>query len=170
MAPATDPNLNGWGMASLPNGSFCVANPFSTGVATFYDTSGHVLPQTITVPASANPLAPVGEPTGVVYNPTSDFVITDPQNGKSAPALLIFDTLDGTISGWNPAVDPTQAIVMKDNSTAAHSVLYTGLAIAQNSQGQNVLYAADIGQNRVEMFGGDCERQGLLHRSDRDDH
>jgi uncharacterized protein (TIGR03118 family) len=149
---STDTNLNGWGMTSLPGGFFVVANPFSTGVATIYDTSGHVLPLQITVPAAAHPLGPVGEPTGVVYNPTSDFVISE--NGKCAPALVIFDTLDGTISGWNPYVDPTHAIVMVDNSSAAHSVLYTGLEISQNSKGQNVLYAADIGQNRVEMFGG----------------
>jgi hypothetical protein len=62
----TDPNLNGWGMTSMPDGSFCVANPFSTGLATFYDRSGHVLPQTITVPVSSapTPFGPVGLPTG----------------------------------------------------------------------------------------------------------
>ena len=53
IAHFTDSNLNGWGMASLPDGSFVVSNPFSTGLATFYDRSGHVLPQTITVPMSA---------------------------------------------------------------------------------------------------------------------
>src|SRR4051812_27080539 len=52
MGHFTDPNLNGWGMVSMPDGSFCVANTFSTGLATFYDRSGHVLPLTITVPAS----------------------------------------------------------------------------------------------------------------------
>src|SRR5437868_7984922 len=69
LAHFADPNLNGWGMVGLPDGSFCVANPFSTGLATFYDRSGHVLPQKITVPASsAQPFGPVGEPSGVVYN------------------------------------------------------------------------------------------------------
>ena len=56
MAHFTDPNLNGWGMASMPDGSFVVANTFTTGLATFYDSSGHVLPQTITVPGSASPV------------------------------------------------------------------------------------------------------------------
>jgi uncharacterized protein (TIGR03118 family) len=150
-APFTDTNLNGWGMTSLPGGFFVVANPFSTGVATIYDTSGQVLPLTITVPTSAaHPFGTVGEPTGVVYNPTSDFKISE--NGKSAPALLIFDTLDGTVSGWNPFVDPTHAIVMVDNGAAG--ARYTGLEIAQNSKRQNVIYAADIGKNQVEMFDG----------------
>jgi uncharacterized protein (TIGR03118 family) len=149
----TDPNLNGWGMVGMPDGSFCVANPFNTGLATFYDRSGHVLPLTITVPAStAQPFGPVGEPTGVVYNATSDFMIT--ANGKRAPARLIFDSIDGTISGWNPDVDPTHAIVMVDNFAHGHTVVYTGLEMAQNSQRQNVLYATDIINNRVEMLVG----------------
>jgi uncharacterized protein (TIGR03118 family) len=153
MGRFTDPNLNGWGMVAMPNGSFCVANTLSTGLATFYDRSGHVLPWTITVPASASqPLGPVGHPTGVVYNPTSDFVIS--AHGKSAPARLIFDTLDGTISGWNPAVDPTHAILMVDNDAAGHPATFTGLDIARNSHGENVLYAADILNNRVEMLDG----------------
>src|SRR5216684_3281955 len=78
VAHFTDPNLNGWGMVGMPDGSFAVANPFITGPA-----------------SAAQPFGPIGEPTGVVYNPTSDFVIS--ANGKSAPARLIFDSIDGTI-------------------------------------------------------------------------
>ena len=74
-------------MASLPNGDFVVANAFTTGKATFYNASGQVLPQTITVPGSAAGSAALGlgsggHPTGVVYNPTSNFVISE--NGESA--------------------------------------------------------------------------------------
>src|SRR5580765_2754751 len=122
----TDGNLNGWGMVSMPNGSFVVANPFSTGLATFYDRSGHILPQTISVPSAASqPFGPAGQPAGVVYNDTSDFVIS--KNGKSAPARLIFDSIDGTISGWNPDVDPTHAITLLDTRAARRVAVYTGL-------------------------------------------
>jgi uncharacterized protein (TIGR03118 family) len=146
----TDTNLNGWGMTSLPDGTFCVADAFTTGVATFYDRSGHVLPQAISVPASsAHAFGLTGHPTGVVYNPTSDFEITE--GDRSAPARLIFDTLDGAIFGWNPCVDPTHAVKIADNSTSG--ALYTGLEIAQIGN-QTVLYAADFGLNRVEMFTG----------------
>jgi hypothetical protein len=48
IAHFTDANLNGWGMTSMPDGSFVVANTFTTGLATFYNRSGHVLPRTIT--------------------------------------------------------------------------------------------------------------------------
>ena len=77
---------------------------------------------------------------------------------ESAPARLIFDSIDGTISGWNPEVDPTHAIVMVDNGAAADA--YTGLDMAQNSQGKYVLYATDFTQNRVEMFNGDFKAIG----------
>jgi uncharacterized protein (TIGR03118 family) len=166
MAHFTDPNLNGWGMTSMPDGSYVVANAFSSGLVTFYDRSGHVLPQTIAVPSSSVPTlfgmpGSPGHPTGVVYNSTSDFVISE--NGKSAPALLIFDTVDGTISGWNPAVDATHAIVMRDTWAAGNPAVYTGLEIGQDSAGDNVIYAADfLGPNgtptspkgRVEMIDG----------------
>jgi uncharacterized protein (TIGR03118 family) len=116
-----------------------------------------VLPQTITVPSSSvptlfgNPGSP-GHPTGVVYNPTSDFVISE--NGVSAPALLIFDTIDGTISGWNPAVDPTHAIVIRDTWAAGNPAIYTGLEIGQDSAGDNILYAADFLGDHFEMING----------------
>src|SRR6516164_7191171 len=162
----TDPNLNGWGMTSLPDGSFVVANAFSTGLATFYDRSGHVLPLTITVPVEADESAFLsaalnqnistvqGHPTGVVYNPTNDFVITNPDTGVSAPATLIFDTIDGTISGWNPVVDPTHAILIRDTWAAGTPAVYTGLEIGQNSHGNNVLYAADFLNNHLEVING----------------
>src|SRR3954467_5995405 len=77
MAPRTDPNLNGWGMDDSPGGPFCVADT-TPGGATFYDRSGQVLPLVVTIPAApSQPLGPVGRPAGVVYNPTSDFVISE---------------------------------------------------------------------------------------------
>jgi uncharacterized protein (TIGR03118 family) len=164
MARYADPNLNGWGLDHAANGPFCVADT-STGVATFYDSQGNTVAPAVTIPAAAiDPMGAPGSPTGVVYNPTSDFVISE--NGRSAPARFLFDTLDGLICGWNPSVDPNHAIVMVDNSTEApFAASYTGLAIAKNSQGHNVLYAADSGSgpttsnNRIDMF--DCSFHSL---------
>jgi uncharacterized protein (TIGR03118 family) len=67
---------------------------------------------------------------------------------------LIFDTIDGTISGWNPEVDATHAIVLRDAFADGNPAVYTGLEIAQNSQGHNVLYAADVLNNRIARFDG----------------
>lgn len=151
-----DPNLNGWGMDSAPGGPFCVSNA-ATGTATFYSRQSHPpgkpLPPVITVPpAPSEVFGPVGIPTGLVYNPTAGFVIS--ANGKSAPAQFLFDTLDGTVSGWNPDVDPDNAIIVVDNSTQMPFMSnYTGLVMGTNSQGQTILYACDAGpNNRVDMY------------------
>jgi uncharacterized protein (TIGR03118 family) len=160
MGHFTDSNLNGWGMTSMPDGSFVVANAFTTGLATFYDRSGHVLPQTITVPGSAAGSAALGlpsggHPTGVVYNPTNEFVITNPNTGVSAPATLIFDSIDGAISGWNPVVDATHAILIHDTwKPGGTDSVYTGLEIGQDSHGNNVLYAADFLHNDLQIING----------------
>jgi uncharacterized protein (TIGR03118 family) len=154
MGRYTDPNLNGWGLAFSPDGPFCVANT-STGVATFYDRSGRPLPLVVTIPSASG--SGTGSPTGLVYNPTSEFVIS--KDGKSAPALFIFNTLDGTISGWNPTVDPDNAVIMVQTSGAA----YTGLTLGQNSHGKNVLYVADFasaGGNQFDMFDGNFSSLG----------
>jgi uncharacterized protein (TIGR03118 family) len=149
-----DPNLvNGWGLARFPASPFWVSDNF-TGVSTLYDDKGDIIPLVVTIPpAPSMPFGPVGTPTGMVANPTLDFVIS--KGGKSDPALFIFATLDGTISGWNPNVDPTNAIIMVDNSLKTPPAIYTGLAIGRNSSGHNVLYAADAGpNNRIDMIDG----------------
>jgi hypothetical protein len=43
---------------------------------------------------------------------------------------------------------------MVDNSNASQPAAYTGLEIARNGRGQAVLYAADLLQDRAEMFDG----------------
>jgi len=152
-------NLNGWGLDFGPNGPFCVANT-STGVATFYDRQGRTVSPPVTIPtAPGDPPGTPGSPTGVVYNPTRDFVISE--DGRSAPAEFLFDTLDGLICGWNPRVDPTHAIVVIDNSAEApFPASYTGLAMARDGHGREVLYAVDSGtgpttsNNRIDMLDG----------------
>jgi uncharacterized protein (TIGR03118 family) len=165
MALRIDPKLNGWGFDHAPDGPYCVANT-ATGVATFYDAEGTILPHRVTIPAApGQPLGRVGSPTGVVYNPTSDFVIS--AHGRSAPATFLFDTLDGLICGWNPDVDERHAIILVDNSgEAPYPASYSGLALSQNSSGENILYAVDNGlsaeqsNNRVDMFDGIFHSRG----------
>jgi uncharacterized protein (TIGR03118 family) len=166
MARYTDPNLiDPWGMLFLPDGSFLTVNA-RTGLTTAYGRAGKPFSFTVNVPpAPSEPFGPVGTPTGLIANRTSQFVIS--KNGKSGPALLLFDTLDGTISGWNPDVDPNNAIVAIDNSgEVPFPASYTALALARNASGQNVLCAADSGggaglsNNRIDMFDGDFNYLG----------
>ena len=160
IAHRTDPSLlDPWGLAFLPHGHLLVANARS-GLATAYGPHGEPMRLTIAVPAAPSlPTGAPGSPTGLISNPSSEFIIS--KNGRSGPARFIFDTLDGTISGWNPDVDPTAAIIVVDNSTKTpFPASYTGLAIGKNSSGQNVIYAADSGgsattsNNQIDMYDG----------------
>jgi len=56
--------------------------------------------------------------------------------------------LNGVISGWNPQANPTNAITTVDNSGKAS---YTGITIAQ-WRGADFLYAANFGQNSIDVF------------------
>jgi uncharacterized protein (TIGR03118 family) len=165
----TDPHLiNGWGLAFFPHGPFWVVDE-GTGVSTVYGPHGKPIPLVVTIPAApSQPFGPQGTPTGLVANTTSGFVIS--QNGKSGPARFIFDSEDGTISGWNPDVDPDYAVIVIDYSTSKpnrrFSGSYYGLAIGENSRGQTVIYAADGGtsattdNNEIDMFNDEFEYLG----------
>lgn len=143
-----DPHLiNGWGLAFFPTSPFWVSNNGS-GTSTLYDHSGNAIPLVVTIPpAPSQPFGPQGTPTGIVTNGTGGFMVTE--NGISGPALFLFDTEDGTISGWSPSVDFANAVIAVDNS--ASFALYTGLAFAKNSTGA-FLYAADAVNNKIDMY------------------
>lgn len=142
-----DPHLvNAWGIAAVRSsitGNFWISDQ-GTGLATVYAANGQPLSRVVTIPpASGNG---IGSPSGLVVNSSASFKITEGSN--TAPAQFLFATLDGTISGWNPAVDPTHAIIAV--KTAA---LYEGLAIASTGSG-DFLYAADAANNKVDIYDG----------------
>jgi uncharacterized protein (TIGR03118 family) len=146
--PHNDPNLiNGWGMAFFPGAPFWLSDNV-TGKSTLYDQFGNIIPLVVTIPpAPSQPFGPIGTPTGIIANPTLGFNVTE--NGVTGPSAFVFATLDGTISGWAPTVDGTNAIIAVDNS--ASFALYTGLAYAQT--GPHVLiYAADAVNNKIDIY------------------
>jgi uncharacterized protein (TIGR03118 family) len=146
-APHTDTNLvNGWGLARSSTSPFWVSDNGS-GLSTLYDGTGN--PQALVVTVPALTAGHTGSPTGIVVNGSKDFVVS--QNGLSGAAIFIFATLDGSISGWNPGVNPTVAVIAKDNSN--EGAQYTGLAISSGTHG-NFLYAADTANNRVDVYDG----------------
>src|SRR5437016_5423251 len=73
-----------------------------------------------------------------------------PPPGK--PALFLFATEDGTISGWSPGVDMTHAVLKVDNSAGA---VYKGLALLGNQ-----LFAANFRGNSVDVFNSDFSPGG----------
>ena len=155
---ATDPNLiNGWGLTRSSGSPFWVSDNV-TGKSTLYNGAGQgfpvASPLVVSIPAAAGSSA-IGSPTGTVFNittanPTPSFFVSN--GSKSGVALFLFDTLDGTISGWSPGVDLHHAQIAVDRSSSG--AVYTGLAITSDASG-SFLYAADNGPNsRVDVFDG----------------
>jgi uncharacterized protein (TIGR03118 family) len=139
-ANLTDPNLvNPWGIAASATSPFWISDNGS-GVSTLYNGSGAKIPLTVTVPIPLGGTPP-SAPTGVVFNGTTDFDVA-----ANAPAHFIFDTEDGTISGWNGGAN---AVVEVNN--APNGAVYKGLAIANNGSG-NFLYASNFNSGKVEMY------------------
>jgi uncharacterized protein (TIGR03118 family) len=146
-ADHTDPNLiNGWGVAFNPAGFVWVADE-GTGKASLYDGQGNPQALVVAIPSAAGGETP-GRPTGITFNGTGDFAVQE-GGGTPAPSAFIFASLDGTISGWAPSVNPTNAILAVDNS--ASGAIYTGLALAANGDG-NFLYAADFHNAKIDVF------------------
>ena len=151
-APASDGNLvNPWGL-SRSSGSPWWVSDNGTGVSTLYDGTGKAMPLIVTIPAAED--GKTGTPTGQVFNGSSDFQIAP---GK--PALFLFATEDGTISGWNPGVKPATAVVTVNTKGAS---VFKGMAVASiddPSHGlYNFLYVADFRKGKVWVFDSKFHR------------
>jgi uncharacterized protein (TIGR03118 family) len=133
---------NAWGTAYLPGGPFWISDE-DTGMSTLYDANGTIVSLVVTVPPATTG---TGTPTGIVGNSTSGFVVR--HNGNSGPAAFIFDSLDGTISGWNSSVDASSAVIAVNNHATAN---YTGLALGKAGT-QTFLFAANSAKNQIEVY------------------
>jgi uncharacterized protein (TIGR03118 family) len=143
-----DPNLvNAWGLSRSSGSPWWVADN-GTGLSTLYDNTGAIIPLVVTIPPPMNG-APPSAPTGTVYNFTNDFKV---KNGK--PAIFLFATEDGTVSGWNPGADPTNAILKVDNSQ--QGAIYKGLAIARKGANSR-LYTSNFATAQVEVYNGNFQ-------------
>ncbi len=142
VAPVTDPQLiNPWGV-SRSSGSPWWVSDNGTGLSTLYNGAGTKEGLIVTVPAAAS--GGKGTPTGTIYNGSAtDFLLAA---GK--PAVFLFSTLDGTISGWNPGVAPTTAVI---TVKATDGSSYTGLTSAYIGTAA-YLYAANFTKGRVDVY------------------
>lgn len=152
-APHTDANLvNPWGIAFNPNGFVWVADN-GTSVSTLYDGNG--MPQTLIVAIPPGASGPA-KPTGIVFNASSDFKVT--QNGVSGASAFIFVGEGGTVAGWSPGVNRTNAVTAVD--TGAAGAVYKGLAIS-SYVGVNYIYAADFRNGRVDVYNANFQKTTL---------
>ena len=142
-APNIDPNLvNPWGM-SRSSGSPWWLSDNGTGLSTLYDSTGAPKSLVVTIPDPNG--GPGGTPTGTVFDYTGAFEV-----GPGQSAIFLFATEDGTISGWNPNVNGTSAIIKVNR---AGSAVYKGLALATTSAGPR-LYASNFQTGSVDVFDG----------------
>src|SRR6266487_1963344 len=151
VAQHTDPNLvNPWGMAANSSGSVIWVSDNGTGVSTLYQQDGSALSLVVTIPTSKQNRG-TANPTGIVRNSTSFFKVT--LNGNSQPARFIFVSEDGSISGWNPTLDGTHAIIAVDNGTnrGVNRAIYKGATLGV-ANGHNFLYATDFHTGKVHTF------------------
>ena len=143
-----DANLkNPWGIAFSPTSPFWVSDQ-GIGVSTLYSGAGVPSSLVVTIPGGSTP--PTG-PTGTVFNsgPAGAFAITAPAGATVKPTFL-FDTLAGTIDGWNPGSSAGSASA--EVAATQPGAVYTGLAL--DSSGSNFyLYAANTaGAGGIDVY------------------
>lgn len=156
LAQFTDPNLvNPWGMSFSATSPFWISDA-GHGTATLYSITGSPQALVVAIPPATTG---AGRPSGQVFNTggSTDFMVTNPATGASAKSVFIFAGLDGTISGWSPALNAGVPAVQNQaflgvNNHAAGAV-YTGLATG-NDGARNLLYAANTSLRRIDVFDG----------------
>ena len=134
--------LNAWGLAFSPTGIAWVTSQ-AGHVSTVYDKDGNIVRPPVTIPSPGGPLG--GNPTGIVFNGSGDFVLA---NGQ--PARFIFVGVDGILSGWNQSAG-NNALLIKNNVASSS---YTGLALAAYN-GANFLYAANFRTGKIDVWDKD---------------
>ncbi len=134
-APVQDPLLvNAWGVAASPTGPWWVANN-GTGTSTLYTGAGEKRPLEVLVP---------GAPTGEVFYGGSQFLLSDGQ-----PALFMWASEDGTISGWNGGLGTQAEVVFPESGVGEPGSNYKGLAVHGDT-----LFTTDFGECKVESLDG----------------
>jgi uncharacterized protein (TIGR03118 family) len=131
--------LNAWGLAFSSTGTAWVSSQ-AGHVSTIYDKDGNIVRPPVSIPSPGGPVG--GNPTGVVFNGSGDFVLS---NGQ--PARFIFVGVDGILSGWNGAAGNNALLIKNNVATSA----YTGLALAVNA-GSNFLYAANFRTGKIDVW------------------
>jgi uncharacterized protein (TIGR03118 family) len=142
-----DANLvNPWGLVAGTDEVVWV-NDNGSGLITAYGPGGQSFSFTIHVPAPDGKSP--GTPTGLVFNPSDQFVVTS--GTKHGAARFLLSTEDGTIVAWNRDVTGADtAVIVADNSKAG--AVYKGLAIAHDASGAPLIFAANFHAGMIDVI------------------
>jgi uncharacterized protein (TIGR03118 family) len=129
--------VNPWGLSISSSGPWWVSDN-GTGLSTLYTNTGAPQGLVVTVPTASG--SGTGTPTGTVFNSSTDFKI----NGQ--PAVFLFDTEDGTVSGWYAG---TTAFIAVNNSPSG--AVYKGMALA-SAAGNNYIYLTNFHAGTIDVY------------------
>ncbi len=134
--------VNAWGLAASSTSPWWIANNGTDSSSLFNAGNG-------TIPALAVAIRG-GVPTGVVFNNSGGgFVV---QNGTAhGPAVFLFSSETGIISGWNPNVPPPAPSMQSQVGAMVADAIYKGLAIAGTGAAAR-LYATNFHAGTVDVF------------------
>jgi uncharacterized protein (TIGR03118 family) len=156
--------VNAWGLAASPGTNAKPGSPLwvadnGSDKATLYQGNGPMAVSKVGLVVHVTGAAP----TGQVFNAEqSAFVVRD-KMGHSGPSMFLFDTENGTIDGWNPAVNPNGSNPSVVTEVAKHKgakAVYKGLAIAA-LHGKPFLYATNFRSGRIEAYNAKFKRARL---------
>jgi uncharacterized protein (TIGR03118 family) len=153
-----DPNLtNAWGLAAGPSTPMWVSDN-NSGDATAYSggIKGGAVSLAITVPV------PGGNASGQVFNNDSSAFPVGGSSGMSAVFIVDTDSIGsqqspGEIAAW----DGGAKFVVEDSPTGGpggktpSKAVFKGLAIATNPKAGPEIFAADVANGTVDVFGKD---------------
>ena len=167
-----DPNLkNPWGITRSSTSPWWISNN-NSGTSTLFDGNGNpisIFPDPagsafddfVIVPPPGFAPGTTSAPTGIVFNGSPTDFLLNKGTPAGNPAIFIFATEDGTISGWNPADNipaggkpPSINVVLEvDNSDngSANGAVYKG-ATSADINGARYLYVTNFRAARVEVY------------------
>jgi uncharacterized protein (TIGR03118 family) len=153
--------VNAWGLAFGPQTPAWVADN-GTDVSTLYSgavgsTPVQKLGLTVSIPG--------GAPTGAVYNPSDGFVVHS--GASSGPALFLFSSEAGKITGWNQNVPPPSPSTQAQTAVKVPGAIFKGLAIADTASGPQI-YATDFHNDKVDVW--DANFAPVKHKGAFRDH
>jgi uncharacterized protein (TIGR03118 family) len=135
------------------------------GLSTLYSGTGAIASLVVTIPPSNSSNGSTGTPTGTIFNGGTGF-----QVAAGKPALFLFVSEDGTISGWNPGANPTTAIVMVNEKGKS---VFKGATIATAdfpwAAPASFLYVADFRKGRIQVYDSSFKHVPSMEESFDDD-
>ncbi len=179
-----DKNLkNPWGLTRSSGSPWWVGNN-NSGTSTVYgsdgttatpagflpDPPGSPFDNFVIVPPPGFALGTQSAPTGAVFNGSRTDFLLDKGTPAGLPAVFIFATEDGTISGWDPGANVAKgakppsinAVLEVDNSDngSANGAVYKGATSAEVG-GKKFLYVTNFRSAKVEVYDSAFKRVHL---------